>query len=287
MPHQRERGVALRRGDRRWALCAGPRAGRSGSWHGQEGDAVTLTAGIDAGSTHTKAVIVDPQGTILGKATVLSGFNFALAADGAIPELTCHAWAIHGIAPGARTILDVGGQTVKAIRVDERGRVKAFRLNDKCAAGSGAFLEKAVRYMGYEAKESAALSEAATNPATVSSICAVFAESEVINHLVAGRSPEDVCAGAVVALAERAAQLVKRVRGEPEYILSGGLTRVPLMRRELERSLKTTFSMPPDELGVYAGALGAARLAHERLRRQAERLSAWGWAAGLRGEVGS
>jgi len=268
---------------------------------------VTLTAGIDAGSTHTKAVIVDPQGTILGKATVLSGFNFALAAerafqaaleagvsrddvayvaatgygrhmvpvrDVAITELTCHAWAIHGIAPGARTILDVGGQTVKAIRVDERGRVKAFRLNDKCAAGSGAFLEKAVRYMGYEAKDIAALSEAATNPATVSSICAVFAESEVINHLVAGRSPEDVCAGAVVALAERAAQLVKRVRGEPEYILSGGLTRVPLMRRELERSLKTTFSMPPDELGVYAGALGAARLAHERLRRQAERLSA-------------
>src|SRR3990172_1971071 len=81
MPHQRQRGVALLRGDRRWALCAGPRAGRSGSWHGQEGDAVTLTAGIDAGSTHTKAVIVDPQGTILGKATVLSGFNFALAAE--------------------------------------------------------------------------------------------------------------------------------------------------------------------------------------------------------------
>ena len=266
------------------------------------------TAGIDAGSTHTKVVIADPQGEILGKATVPSGFNFVKAAergfqaalevanvprerviyiaatgygrhmvpfrDLAITELTCHAWAIHGLFPDVRTVLDIGGQTVKAIRLDGRGRVKAFRLNDKCAAGSGAFLEKAMRYMGYEAKDIAALSEAATDPAVVSSICAVFAESEVINHLVAGRSPQDVCAGAVIALAERAAQLVKRVRSEPEYAFSGGLTHVPLMRRALEQSLKVTFHVALDDLGVYAGALGAARLAHERLRKLAERTSA-------------
>lgn len=269
---------------------------------------MNLTAGIDAGSTHTKVIIADQEGHILSRATTPSGFNFARAAergfqtametarvsrddmayvaatgygrhmvplrDVAITELTCHAWAMHALLPEIRTILDVGGQTVKAIRLDERGRVKAFRLNDKCAAGSGAFLEKTMRYMGYEATDIAALSAAATDPAVVSSICAVFAESEVINHLVSGRGAEDVCAGAVIALAERAAQLVKRLRPEPQFALSGGLTRIPLMRRALEDALKVTFHVAPDDLGVYAGALGAARLAQERLRRLAERATA-------------
>jgi predicted CoA-substrate-specific enzyme activase len=269
---------------------------------------VSLTAGIDAGSTHTKVVIADADGPILARVAIPSGYNFARAAergfqealqaagltrsdvayiaatgygrhmvpfrDLAITELTCHAWAMHGLFPQVRTVLDVGGQTVKAIRLDERGRVKAFRLNDKCAAGSGAFLEKTARYMGYEASDIAALADAAKDPAVVSSICAVFAESEVINHLVAGRSAEDVCAGAVVALAERAAQLVKRIRAEPEHALTGGLVRVPLMRRTLEKSLKITLHVPQDDLGVYAGALGAARLGQERLRRLTERASA-------------
>jgi predicted CoA-substrate-specific enzyme activase len=260
-----------------------------------------LTAGIDAGATHTKVVITGPDGQMAGKAVVPSGYNFARAAerglqaaledarfardrvayiaatgfgrhmvpfrDVAITEITCHAWAMHGFFPEVRTILDIGGQTVKAIRLDERGRVKAFRLNDKCAAGSGAFLEKTMRYMGYEAQDIAALAAAATDPAVVSSICAVFAESEVINHLVAGRSASDVCAGAVTALAERAAQLVKRLRSEPRHALSGGLARVPSMRRALEGSLNVKFLIAPDDLGVYAGALGAARLAHERMRR--------------------
>jgi predicted CoA-substrate-specific enzyme activase len=269
---------------------------------------VNPTAGIDAGSTHTKVVIVDPAGPILARATVPSGYNFARAAergfqgaleaagltradvayvastgygrhmvpfrDLAVTELTCHAWAAHGLLPDVRTVLDVGGQTVKAIRLDERGRVKAFRLNDKCAAGSGAFLEKTVRYMGYDTADIAALADAARDPAVVSSICAVFAESEVINHLVAGRSAEDVCAGAVIALADRAAQLVKRLRSEPDYALTGGLVRIPLMHRAIERSLKITLRVPPNDLGTYAGALGAARLGHERLRRLTERASA-------------
>ncbi len=109
-----------------------------------------------------------------------------------------------------------------------------------------------------------------TSPVEISSVCAVFAESEVINHLTAGRSAEDVCAGAVIALAERAGQVFKRVKPEPEYALSGGLTRVPLMRRVLESSLNCTFHLAPDDQGVYAGAMGAALLAHERLRRLAE-----------------
>lgn len=265
------------------------------------------TAGIDVGSTYTKVVISD-EGEILGRVAFPTGFNFAKAAergleealaaaaisredvgyvaatgygrymvplrDIAITELTCHAQAVHGLFPDVRTVLEVGGQTVKAIRIDGLGRVKAFRLNDKCAAGSGAFLEKTARYMGYEPSEISRLAEEAAEPAEVSSVCAVFAESEVINHLAAGRSPEDVCAGAVVALAGRAGQIVKRVHPEPEYALSGGLTMVPLMLRMLEESLGVTFHVPPDELGVFMGALGAANLAGQRLRKLTERDSA-------------
>lgn len=265
---------------------------------------MTLTAGIDAGSTYTKVVITDEGGTIAGRAVLPTAYNFSRAAerglgealgvagvardeigyvaatgygrsmipfrDLSITELTCHAWAIHSLLPTVRTVLDVGGQTVKAIRLDDRGRVKAFRLNDKCAAGSGAFLEKTTRYMGFEAKDIPRLSQEAKEPATVSSVCTVFAESEVINHLAAGRSPEDVCAGAVVALASRAGQLVKRVKPEADFALSGGLTLVPLMHRMLEERLKVRFDVPGD-LGVYAGALGASLLGHRRLRKRSEK----------------
>jgi (R)-2-hydroxyacyl-CoA dehydratese activating ATPase len=265
---------------------------------------MSLTIGLDMGSTYTKAVLAGPEGHILGKVTFHSGYNFAKAAeqgyhqileaagvprekvdyiaatgygrymvpfrDLAITELTCHARALFWMFPDVRTVLDIGGQTVKAIRLDGRGRVKAFRLNDKCAAGSGAFLEKTMRYLGYQPTDIVSLSAAAGDPATISSTCAVFAESEVINHLTAGRSAEDVCAGAVIALAERAGQVFKRVKPEPEYALSGGLTRVPLMRRVLESSLKCTFHVAPDDQGVYAGALGAALLARDRFRKLAE-----------------
>jgi predicted CoA-substrate-specific enzyme activase len=262
---------------------------------------MSLTAGIDVGSTYTKAAIVDDAGEVLAKVNRPTGYDFGRAGEAAlgqaleegdvkredidyiaatgygrymipfrdiaITELTCHAWAVHRVLPDVRTILDVGGQTAKAIRLDESGRVRAFRLNDKCAAGSGAFLEKTVRYMGYQAADIPRLADDATDPAVVSSICTVFAESEVINHLADGRSAEDVCAGAVVALAGRAGQLVKRVKPEAEYALSGGLTRVPLMQRELEELLGRALQVGEDDLGVYAGALGAALLAHQRLQK--------------------
>lgn len=269
---------------------------------------MSVTAGIDVGSAYTKVVLADSSGQILGRYSQPSGFNFPRAAeraldgaleaaglsradiayiaatgygrymvpfrDVAITELTCHARGSVWLFPGTRTVLDIGGQTVKAIRLDGRGRVKAFRLNDKCAAGSGAFLEKTMRYLGYEPQDIATLAGAATDPVTISSVCAVFAESEVINHLAAGRSPEDVCGGAVIALAERAGQIFKRVKPEPEYALTGGLTRVPLMRQVLERSLGRAFHVAPDDLGVFAGALGAALLAHERLRKLAAQQTA-------------
>ena len=263
---------------------------------------MTLTIGIDIGSSYTKAALADEDGAVAAKISFATGYNFTRAAEAAleqvleaagvgrddidyiaatgfgrymvpfrdlaITELTCHAWAIHTQLPTVRTVLDVGGQTAKAIRLDETGRVKAFRLNDKCAAGSGAFLEKTVRYMGHEAIDIPRLTEHASDePADVSSVCTVFAESEVINHLATGRSAEDICAGAVIALAGRAGQLVKRVKPESEYALSGGLTRVPRMKHELEELLGCEILVGDDELGVYAGALGAASLAHRRLQK--------------------
>jgi (R)-2-hydroxyacyl-CoA dehydratese activating ATPase len=267
-------------------------------------DPAAITAGIDVGSAYTKVVLAGDDGPLAGMVSIASGYDFAKAAerglaqalaavgiardavgyvaatgygrymvpfrDLAITELTCHAHAVYQTMPSVRTVLDIGGQTVKAIRLGDRGRVKAFRLNDKCAAGSGAFLEKTMRYLGYGAADIAPLAQAATSPVAISSVCAVFAESEVINHLTAGRSAEDVCAGAVMALAERAGQVFKRVRPEPEYALTGGLTRVPLLRRAIEESLGAAFHVAPDDFGVYAGALGAALLGRERARRLLE-----------------
>jgi (R)-2-hydroxyacyl-CoA dehydratese activating ATPase len=272
---------------------------------------VNFTAGIDVGSAYTKVVLAPPagdEGPLTGMTVIPSGYDFGRAAeralaaaldataiprdgvgyvaatgygrymvpfrDLAITELTCHAQAAYRLFPSVRSVLDIGGQTVKAIRLGDRGRVKVFRLNDKCAAGSGAFLEKTMRYLGYGPADIAALAGAATSPVTISSVCAVFAESEVINHLTAGCGAEDVCAGAVLALAARAAQVFKRVRPEPEYALTGGLVRVPLLRRAIEEALGGTFHVAADGLGVYAGAMGAALLGRERARKLSEQRTA-------------
>jgi predicted CoA-substrate-specific enzyme activase len=269
---------------------------------------MSLTAGIDLGSSYTNVAIVDESGFIESTFMRKTGFHFTKAAeeslnsaleqaglsqadigyiattgfgryaaeisDLAITELTCHAYAAHVWMPEVRTILDAGGQTVKALRVDEVGRVIAFRLNDKCAAGAGAFLQKTVEYLGYDITDIARLSEAATDPVTVSSVCTVFAESEIINHLAADRSVEDVCAGAVIALTGRSAQLIKRVKAEPPFGLTGGLASVQLLTDTLGELLGSPFEVPPDGLGVYAGAYGAALLAHQRLRKRIAQVSA-------------
>ena len=260
-----------------------------------------LTAGIDLGSTYTKAVVVDGDGTILGRTEAKTGFDFARAADRAlgavaadagcelsdigytattgfgryatdvrdlaITELTCHAFGLHRLFPDVRTVLDVGGQLVKAIRMDQTGRVQAFRLNDKCAAGSGAFLEKTVRYLGHEVDAIPELCDQSDAPVSVSSVCAVFAESEIINHLAADEGEENVTAGAVVALAGRAAQVLKRVKPQPPCALTGGLTRVPLVRRELQTVLDLEFVVPGNDMGAFVGAYGAGLLAHQRLQK--------------------
>jgi predicted CoA-substrate-specific enzyme activase len=240
-------------------------------------------AGIDIGSTYSKAVALDENASVIGKAVRRTGFKLALAAEAVleellkdagleraqltyaaatgygrhtvpyrhtqVTELTAHAHAAVRLFPETRTILDIGGQDIKAIRVDGDGRVKAFRLNDKCAAGTGAFLEKTARYLGITTDEIGPYALRSKNPRTVSSVCAVFAESEVISHLSNGVPAEDIMMGAMVALGGRAVQLMRRVGLQPGYMLTGGMTRNAAMVRALEESLKDRFSVAPDGLG--------------------------------------
>lgn len=257
-----------------------------------------LVAGIDIGSTYTKAVLINSARAVRATAIRRSGYKPAAAASAVfddlvanagipptrvtyiattgygrymvpfrhtqITELTCHAVATSHHFPGVRTILDIGGQDIKAIRIDEQGRVRAFRLNDKCAAGTGAFLEKTARYLGLQTSDIGAYALRAEQPVEISSVCAVFAESEVINHLASGVAPEDIMEGAIVALGGRAVQLMKRVGLEPDYALAGGMTNNPAMVAALENKLGAPLLLPPDGLGQLNGAFGAALLGARR-----------------------
>jgi predicted CoA-substrate-specific enzyme activase len=169
--------------------------------------------------------------------------------------------------PETRTILDIGGQDIKAIRVDANGRVRAFRLNDKCAAGTGAFLEKTARYLGLSTDDIGPYAMRSTKLVEVSSVCAVFAESEVINHLSNGIPAEDIMMGAMVALGGRAVQLMRRVGLEPGFMLTGGMTRNAAMVDALEKSLAAKLSVAPNGLGQLNGAYGAAFLGLRRIEK--------------------
>jgi predicted CoA-substrate-specific enzyme activase len=255
-------------------------------------------AGIDIGSTYTKAIVLNERREVVGTAVRRTGFKLAQAAEAVfaelladsgldrtaityvastgygrytvpfrhtqVTELTAHAQAAVQLFPDTRTILDIGGQDIKAIRIDERGRVKAFRLNDKCAAGTGAFLEKTARYLGLTTADIGPYALRSTKPVQVSSVCAVFAESEVINHLSNSVPAEDIMMGAMVALGGRAIQLMRRVGLEPGFLLTGGMTRNEAMVAALEANLKAKLNVAPNGLGQLNGAYGAAFLGLRR-----------------------
>lgn len=256
------------------------------------------TAGIDVGSTYTKAIVVDEDHVIRGRAAMPTGFQLAEAAERAyreaiaaakletsdigyvvatgfgrhqvqfvdlkVTDLTAAARGAAVLFPRTRTILDVGGQTMKASRIDDHTHVKSFRLNDKCAAGTGAFLEKTARYMGYTTEEIGPLVATSKEPTTISGVCAVFAESEVINHLSQGVSPADIMHGAIVSLVGRSIQLMKRVQMEPEFTLIGGILRFETMVTVIRRELAADVNVPPDDMVQFVPAFGAAVLGHRK-----------------------
>jgi predicted CoA-substrate-specific enzyme activase len=259
------------------------------------------TAGIDVGSTYTKAVIVDETNRIAGQALNHTGFKLAEVSrqvyesalknaqlpessisyvvatgfgrhlvpfsDTQVTDLTASARGATFFFPRTRTILDVGGQTMKATRIDESARVKSFRLNDKCAAGTGAFLEKTARYMGYGTAEIGPLVATSKQQVAISGVCAVFAESEVINQLSLGSAPADIMHGAIASLVDRSVQLMKRVQMEPEFTLIGGILRFETMARVVREYLKAEVNVPPENLVQMVSALGAAILAQRRLQK--------------------
>lgn len=264
---------------------------------------MTLTAGIDVGSTYAKCVLLGDGDELISRALARTGFRLSEVSnrvleealdkiglrradvdyvvstgfgrhqvpfrDVQVTDLTAAARGASLLFPDTRTILDIGGQTMKASLVDDRARVKSFRLNDKCAAGTGAFIEKTARYMGYETEEIGPLIATSKDPAPISGVCAVFAESEVINHLSLGRAPADIMHGAVASLVGRAIQLMKRVRMQPEYTLLGGILRFERMVDEIRTALNAEINIPEGDLVQFVGAIGAARLGHIRYLRHA------------------
>jgi predicted CoA-substrate-specific enzyme activase len=261
----------------------------------------TFTAGIDVGSTYTKAVVLDDELRIVGRALRPTGFKLTQAAeesltaalasagvdrtavrytvatgfgrhqvglsDVQVTDLTAAARGATHLFPGTRTILDVGGQTMKASRLGPGAKVKSFRLNDKCAAGTGAFLEKTARYMGFSTEEIGPLVATSKDAIAISGVCAVFAESEVINHLSQGVAPADIMHGAVVSLVGRSVQLLKRVGMEPEFTLVGGILRFERMATVVRDQLQADVNVAPGDLVQFTAALGAALLGRRRLQQ--------------------
>ena len=255
-------------------------------------------AGVDSGSTYTKAALMDDEGNLIATAITMTGarinesankvFDEVLAKAGVskgdvvyvvgtgygrfsitfgntqVTEISCHARGAHYLFPRTRTVLDMGGQDTKAIRINERGEVVDFVMNDKCAAGTGRFIEGVARALGLDLREVGLLSLKSSNPVKISSTCAVFAETEVLEHLSWGRSIEDILYGVHKAMATRAVGLLRRVGIEPELTFTGGVSQNPGVVRCLEEILGMKVNTHP--LTMYCGAIGAALYALDKAR---------------------
>ncbi|HEY5283409.1 MAG TPA: acyl-CoA dehydratase activase, partial [Polyangia bacterium] len=185
-----------------------------------------------------------------------------------ITEIKCHAMGAHVAVPGTRTIIDIGGQDSKAIKVDAAtGKVLEFVMNDKCAAGTGRFLEKSAQTLGIELEDFGKLVYASEKPSTVSSQCVVFAETEIItlrakaegleDGIKGSKALADIAAGVHVSSARRVQNLLGRIGIEKDLVFTGGVSNNPGMRKVLEDLLGHKFTTPKIDL-AFAGALGAA-----------------------------
>ncbi len=191
------------------------------------------------------------------KAIVATGYGRVSAdfADRAVTEITCHARGAHSLNAGIRTVIDIGGQDSKIIRLDENGLVTDFIMNDKCAAGTGRFMEVMARILGTEVGQFDALA-AHAEPAAISSMCTVFAESEVVSLLARGVPRESIARGVLDSIASRAAALLGRLPAEGAIAFTGGLSHSSVLRTLMEERIgEPLFISPASQL---AGALGGA-----------------------------
>lgn len=261
--------------------------------------------GVDIGSLTAKAVIMK-DGDMLAHSLVLTGHNsrvagrkaFDLALEQAaltepdirfiiatgygrlaaefatdtVTEITCHARGAHFTQPDARTVIDLGGQDSKAIAIGERGKVLDFVMNDKCSAGTGRFLEVMAHALEIDLDDLGPISLESSSPASISSVCTVFAESEVVSRVAEGASKMDIVAGIHQAIASRIYAMAVRVPIEERVIMTGGVARNTGVVCALEKRFKTEILVP--EMPQHMGALGAALIAAERVEKEAGSKSA-------------
>lgn len=252
-----------------------------------------ILAGIDAGSRSIKIALVNaeddeilalgsrPQGVHADKLAddlldellshngyartdirraVATGYarNMIEIADTTITEITCHGCGVHRLMPDARTVIEIGGQDSKLLKLAENGSVQDFAMNDRCAAGTGRFLEVVADRLGVPLSDLGALASKSTHPSVISSMCIVFAETEIIGLLSSGAAPEDIVAGIQNSIATRVASMVGR-HASPPVVFTGGVAMVPGMELALAKAVDRPVTVAPHPL--YTGALGAAILA--------------------------
>ncbi len=197
--------------------------------------------------------------------TVATGYarNALACADDTITEISCHAAGVRHLHPEARTIIEIGGQDSKLLRLNQDGSVYDFAMNDRCAAGTGRFLEVLASRLNIAIDDLGRLAAESTNPATISNICIVFAETEIIGLLAEGVPPADIVHGIEQAIASRVVTMVGR-KIQPPVIFTGGVAMVPGMKAALEEALNTSVQVAC--MPQYTGALGAALLAARKAR---------------------
>ena len=257
-----------------------------------------LFAGIDVGSLSTDVVLLDGKGKVAGHSIVATGastqkasgeaLSLALAIAGGtaadialtvstgygrdrvpsaevkVTEITCHARGARRLFPGTMTVLDIGGQDSKVIRLSPDGRVADFAMNDKCAAGTGRFLEVMARTLEMDLEQMGPRALLSRRSLSVSSMCTVFAESEVVSLIASGATAEDIAWGVHLAIANRIAALAERVGCEAPAVMTGGVAKNPAARKALEDRFGFPLLVPEEP--QLAGALGAALIAREKSR---------------------
>jgi predicted CoA-substrate-specific enzyme activase len=257
-----------------------------------------IYAGIDIGSLSTDVALLSADRALLGSAITATGastrkaareaLDAALAAAGArredivctvatgygremaeiadlrVTEITCHARGARHLFPGALTVLDIGGQDSKVIRLSHDGKVADFAMNDKCAAGTGRFLEVMARTLEMDLEQMGGRSLLAARSLPISSTCTVFAETEVVSLIASGADPDDIAWGVHLAISERIGALAERIGIVAPAVMTGGVAKNPAARKALEDRFRIRFLVPEEP--QLAGALGAALIAIDRSR---------------------
>lgn len=255
------------------------------------------SVGIDVGSTQTKAVALDTARAIVARTLIDTGANVKRAGqralddilkngqftredvkfvvgtgygrykieagDTQVTEISCHARGAQMLFPNTRTVIDMGGQDTKAIKINSDGDVLDFCMNDKCAAGTGRFMGGAAEVLGLTLDEIGEISLKGTKPIRLTSVCTVFVESDILSHLAQNQKVENILAGVHEAIASRTIGLVRRVGIDPEVTFTGGVARNIGMVKALEAKLGMELNISPE--AHYCGALGAALFAMDHV----------------------